>query len=397
MTIKPIRSNADYEAALKQAEELMLDGDKCPADDLDVLQAVIERWERQHHAIEAVTPAEAIRFRMAQSGMKSRELIPLLGSKSRVSEILNGQRQPTVDQIRALHQHLGIPVASLIGSIRHEPVAKRSTTSIAAIDRLKSLGVMKVKEDFDHFMERATIIAPAVAMLRKSRTDRTNAKTDFGALEAWCAAVLLAAQDVHLPRKRSVGRGIDQARDLAKLSTRKNWPECIKNALADLGIIFITLDHLPGTFLDGAAICRKDGTPVIALTLRHDRLDNFWFTLLHEFAHVSCHLSKDTAVILDDLDVRSSNDIEEEADKFARDALIPLELWRQRFSTDMSTEDVVGLAEEACVHPAIVAGRWRWESGDYRRFSRLLGRGEVRSRLFGKSHHRREFGKSVKV
>jgi Zn-dependent peptidase ImmA (M78 family) len=53
-----------------------------------------------------------------------------------------------------------------------------------------------------------------------------------------------------------------------------------------------------------------DGVPVIALTLRHDRLDNFWFTLLHEFAHVACHLSPDRQVILDDLDVASSDAIE---------------------------------------------------------------------------------------
>ncbi|WP_353622736.1 helix-turn-helix domain-containing protein [Mesorhizobium sp. C374B] len=53
-------------------------------------------------------------------------------SKSRVSEILNGQRQPTVDQIRALHQHLGVPVTSLIGSFKHEPATGNSSTSIAA-------------------------------------------------------------------------------------------------------------------------------------------------------------------------------------------------------------------------------------------------------------------------
>jgi len=71
---------------------------------------------------------------------------------------------------------------------------------------------------------------------------------------------------------------------------------------------------------DGAAICRGDGAPLIALTLRYDRLDNFWFTLLHEFAHVSCHLSGDTSVILDDLDVKGSDKIEAEADEFARNA-----------------------------------------------------------------------------
>jgi HTH-type transcriptional regulator/antitoxin HigA len=196
LKIRPIRSSADYDAALDRARELIGCGDRKSMDDLEVLQALIERWERMHHPIEAVTAAEAIRFRMTQTGMKPRELIPYLGTKSRVSEILNSQRQPTVDQIRALHQHLGIPVDSLIGPIKHEPVARPSTASLAAVDKLKTLGVMKPKEDLGAFLARATRIAPGVAMLRKTRTERTNAKTDFGALEAWCAAVLINADAV---------------------------------------------------------------------------------------------------------------------------------------------------------------------------------------------------------
>jgi HTH-type transcriptional regulator/antitoxin HigA len=70
------------------------------------------------------------------------------------------------------------------------------------------------------------------------------------------------------------------------LSVLPDWSTRVRDTLAKLGVILITLEHLPGTFVDGAAICRGDGVPVIALTLRHDRVDNFWFTLLHEIAHV---------------------------------------------------------------------------------------------------------------
>jgi HTH-type transcriptional regulator/antitoxin HigA len=218
-------------------------------------------------------------------------------------------------------------------------------------------------------------------MLRKTRTDRTNAKTDFGALEAWCAAVLLKAAAVRLPKKTKRVPGFDEARRLAQLSVLTDWPTRVREALAELGVVLVTLDHLPGTFLDGAAICRGDGAPVIALTLRHDRLDNFWFTLLHEFAHVSCHLSGETAVILDDLDVNGSVGIEAEADEFARNALVPKEIWEERVSAEMNVEALLSIAAEAGVHPAVVAGRWRYEHGDYRRFSRLLGRGKVRELL----------------
>ncbi|QND61670.1 ImmA/IrrE family metallo-endopeptidase (plasmid) [Mesorhizobium huakuii] len=159
-----------------------------------------------------------------------------------------------------------------------------------------------------------------------------------------------------------------------------DWQDQLVAALHRMGIILVILEHLPGTFLDGAAMCRSDGVPVIALTLRHDRLDNFWFTLLHEFAHVVRHLTTDRQVILDDLDVASSETIEAEADSFARHALIPPAMWKG-IDRGSSTEEVLQAAQKAGVHPAIAAGRWRFEHSDYRRFSKLIGRGKVKMAL----------------
>jgi HTH-type transcriptional regulator/antitoxin HigA len=377
MTIRPIRTNEDYQSALKRAAALFGQGSQNDRDELEVLQALIERWERSQHSIEAATPAQAIKFRMEQTGLSQRDLIPYLGSKSRVSEILKGQRQPTVDQIRALHQHLGIPVESLIGSFKHEPAVGPSSTSIAAEEALRKLGVMKVKENLAGFLSRSKASAPAVAMLRKTRTERTNAKTDMAALEAWCAAVLARAEKITIKRVKILDPK-KAARQLAQLSMMPDWQDQVVNALRRMGIILVILEHLPGTFLDGAAMCRSDGAPVIALTLRHDRLDNFWFTLMHEFAHVVCHLNPDRQIILDDLDVMSSASIEAEADAFARDALIPSTIWNL-VDADSSAEEVLEVAEKARVHPAIAAGRWRFEHSDYRRFSKLIGRGVVKS------------------
>jgi HTH-type transcriptional regulator/antitoxin HigA len=379
MTIRPIRTDEDYQSALKRAKALFGLSSQKDLDEREVLQALIERWERSEHPVEAATPAQAIKFRMAQTGLSQRDLIPYLGSKSRVSEILNGQRQPTVDQIRALNQHLGIPVASLIGSFRHEPAAGPSSTSIAAEGALRKLGVMKTKENLAGFLSRSKGFAPAVAMLRKTRTERTNAKTDMAALEAWCGAALVHAERITI-KKIKISDPKKAARQLAQLSMLPDWQDQVVSALRRMGIILVILEHFPGTFLDGAAMCRGDGAPVIALTLRHDRLDNFWFTLLHEFAHVVCHLSPDRQIILDDLDVASSDTIEAEADSFARNALIPPAIWKH-IDSDSSTEEVLDVAEKAGVHPAIAAGRWRFEHSDYRRFSKLIGRGEVKAAL----------------
>jgi HTH-type transcriptional regulator / antitoxin HigA len=377
VTIKPIRSEQDYDVALEVAAELIVRKDEKSRDDLEILQTLIERWEAVRWTMPAPTPIQAIRFRMDQLGLTAKDMKPYLGSKSRVSEILNGQRQLTIDQVRALNRHLRIPAESLIGEAKHEPPQKPSTASKAAIEKLRSLGMLTPREGIDAFLTRARSISPAMAMLRKSRTDRTNAKTDLGALEAWCAAVLLIAEGKTLPKRAKRAWDPETARRLAQLSRQSKGIALVEAELAKLGIILVVLDHLPGTFLDGAAICRGDGAPVIALTLRHDRLDNFWFTLLHEFAHVSCHLGDGTEIIVDDLEVSSSDVMEAEADAFAREALIPAKVW-ETVSSDLGTEELEAVAAKAGVHPAIVAGRWRWENQDYRRFSKFVGRGEVR-------------------
>ena len=356
----------------------MTQSDQSSLDELDVLQILIERWESSQHQFDPPTPVQAITFRMQQLGLKQRDLVPYLGTKSRVSEIMGGHRQLTVDQVRALHLHLGIPAASLIGASRHEPTAQPTVASKSAIDKLRTFGVLKARETLEAFTRRATAAQPAMAMLRKTRTDRTNAKTDLAALEAWCGAVLLKAQGTRLPKGYKPERGPEAARSLARLSREPNGPALVESALASMGVVLVVLDHLPGTFLDGAAFCRGDEVPVIAMTLRHDRLDNFWFTLLHEFAHVCRHLGEGVSVIVDDLDVKSSDSMEEEADEFARDALIPRAVWQRMSSPQLATQDLEGIAAEAGVSPAVVAGRWRWEHHDYRRFSRFVGRGEVR-------------------
>lgn len=376
MKIMPIRSQKDHEAALQRASQLMTKADQKSLDELDLLQALIELWERTRYEIPAPTPLEAIRFRMEQNGLKPRDLEPYLGSRSRVSEILSGDRPLSIDMIRALHRHLGIPAVSLIGSDKDDS-SKSQRPSKAALDKLRTFGVLKPQEEFSAFLTRAFHGCAPAAVLRKTRTKRTNAKTDFAAIQAWCGAVLVKAESrkvkrTKLPCEPKFGR------ELAQLSVQPHGPILAREALAHKGIIFLSLDHLPGTFLDGAALRRSDGTPIIALTIRHDRIDNFWFTLLHEYAHVCHHLKDDTTVILDDLDVKSSEEIEAEADEFAQSSLIPKTLWRRIASPDLTPQDVEDIAAEASVHPAVVAGRWQREHNDYRRFSKMLGRSEVR-------------------
>jgi HTH-type transcriptional regulator/antitoxin HigA len=205
------------------------------------------------------------------------------------------------------------------------------------------------------------------------------------AVQAWCAGALLCSQAVKVEARLDRRRiNLNLVRDIAKLSVHDNGPRLAAARLAELGIAFVVLPHLQGTHLDGAAMRRSDGTPVIALTLRRDRIDNFWFTMLHELAHVKSHLGDDTQVILDDLEVGSSDKSEREADRMASVALIPNEMWAT-FNSGAYTSmgELFEFAQRAEVHPAIVAGRWQQQNRDFRKFSKLLGHGTVRSQFAG--------------
>ena len=115
MDVKPIRTRADYKAALKAVESLM--GAKArtaQGERLDVLVTLIEAYERQHFPLDLPDAVEAIKFRMEQQGLTPRDLEPLIGRSNRVYEVLNRKRSLTLAMIQKLHAGLGIPAESLL-------------------------------------------------------------------------------------------------------------------------------------------------------------------------------------------------------------------------------------------------------------------------------------------
>lgn len=152
-----------------------------------------------------------------------------------------------------------------------------------------------------------------------------------------------------------------------------------------LGIYVVFLPQLPGTYLDGAALMDPLGRPVVALTLRHDRIDSSWFTLFHELSHIHLHLGDLTAGaygFVDDIDLPSEERRETEADTLARTASIPdMVLQQVRWQPSSTTDDLTRVATRSRVHLAIVAGRWQREFRKYRKFARLVERGTLRERF----------------
>jgi len=114
MNIKPIKDEQDYTNTLHQIENLMdAKPNTVQMDELEVLTTLVEAYEEQHYKIESPDPIEAIKFRMQQEGLKQKDLVSIVGSKSRVSEILNRKRKLTIEMIRNLHKTLHIPIESL--------------------------------------------------------------------------------------------------------------------------------------------------------------------------------------------------------------------------------------------------------------------------------------------
>lgn len=171
--------------------------------------------------------------------------------------------------------------------------------------------------------------------------------------------------------------------ELVHLTKRQDGPKRAQSLLAKKGIALIFERHLPGSYLDGAAMLAEGGTPIVGLTLRHDRLDNFWFVLMHELGHVFMHLYDGLRFdFFDEEGGNNSDAIEAEADRFALDALIPEKLWNQCLSRFALSKEAVKIDAEAIgIDPSIVAGRIRKERGDYTILNDLVGQGEVRSQL----------------
>lgn len=212
---------------------------------------------------------------------------------------------------------------------------------------------------------------------------RSNDRPENWSLLAWKAQVTRRAEalmDRRLPRYRAVD--LSWLVDLVRLSERPDGPARARDMLYEHGIVLVIEPQIAGMALDGAAFL-VDDTPVVGMTLLRDSIDNFWFTLLHEVAHIVLHHRTGLAAgFFDDLTGQTVDEFEDEANRFAGNLLIPEEAWaRSSARISKVAAPIERFAAQLSIHPAIVFGRIRMERGDYKIFSDRIGRGEVRKQL----------------
>lgn len=390
-TIRVVKDDRQYAIYLDELRALM---ERSPSigsessDRLELLAVVLEKYEEERFLLTAIDPVDAITMRMAELGYEQKDLARLLSSPSRASEVLNRKRSLSLDQIRVLSVEFRIPTDVLMSRAAPESELTNEQVQKLPVREMQKRGWFGTHADdpaqmlqqFKEFLAKVSLDTTPVFMRRSIYGGVTDANrmTTY----AWLARVVLRARETQKPSVR-FGQGsidLDFLKQVAKLSSADTGPKLAQEFLLMKGIILVAERELPGMKLDGAVIRDDDGTPVIGLTLRHNRLDSFWFTLMHELAHLLKHFSNQSVAFVDDISNPDTTDPREyEADAIAAECLIPRSVWsRSIASKSHRSADIQALASTLCINPAIVAGRIRKETNNWTILTKLVGQGEAR-------------------
>ena len=257
------------------------------------------------------------------------------------------------------------------------------------VDHARKYGWFNVSPD-DEANRRSILdyISESAAQFGSPGLLRTGLKSldlkDDAMLAAWRARVLERAEAAIKQFDRTFDQiSLEWVAELVRLSTSEDGASRAIDFCRSKGVAVVVEPQIKGLRLDGAAFLYGE-TPVIGLTIRNDRIDNFWYTLLHEIGHVFLHYSSGLAAGFfdDDLELAEGDELEKEADQFASSMFVPPERWRQStVRITRSAASVEQFAKQIGIYPAIVFGRLRKERNDYSLFSDRVGSGQVRQKL----------------
>ncbi|MFL6844879.1 MAG: XRE family transcriptional regulator [Allosphingosinicella sp.] len=342
-------------------------------------------------------PDILIRARIARA-MSQRDLADFLGMKEQQVQRYEAERyrSASLERLVEIADALNVKITErgeLVGNGAFEDLDLGAASAFPIAEMFKrgwfedfegSLSAARKEASslVQAFLKNACASWTPTALHRKSM--RANGQVHEPAIAAWEARVLTLA-DRHRPAEQFVPAKATESwvEQLVYLSAEPDGPKRVGGHLRKVGIVLVIEPHLPGTLLDGAALRSAFGTAIIGMTLRHDRLDNFWFTLLHEVAHLKLHIDVDHySAIFDDTESPAGSKTENEADQFAQEALLPSSRWHACVSRFTRTEKaVLADAKRFGISPSIIAGRIRREANDYTLLRALVGAGEPRRQL----------------
>ena len=321
------------------------------------------------------------------------DLAEIMGRPSQtINEIIKGTKQITPETALELSAALGLSAEFWVNleinyqlfvarqRSQEKPIARKSKIyDMAPISEMTKLGWLTKTKSVDEleqqicaFFEVSEIDEQPKLALNfrcfQHREPKVNAQL------AWAKRVenLARQQEVGIYDRQRLVQSIPQ---LVSMSVEPSNVSLVPNFLMGLGVRFVIVHHLSQTYLDGAALHLDDrmDQPVIALTLRYSRIDNFWFTLMHEIAHI---VLEHEGIILDNLKDGDVNEKEDAANEMARNWLIDPTVY-DRFlnqnNSSFSEAQILDFASQILVHPGIVIGRLRQEERiAYTRFSKYF-------------------------
>jgi HTH-type transcriptional regulator/antitoxin HigA len=314
MKAKILKSENDYEAALAHVETLM-DAEPGSAEEaeLELFTMLIEQYEDLHYPIDLPDPIEAIKFRMEQQGLTRKDMYQYLGSQSKVSEVLNNKRPLSLSMIRALNKGLDIPLEVLIQQStekENKELHKDEWNEFFADIYLNCLRQFKGSEEKKLFNWY-------------KNTDKTVINRDLPPFD-----------------HRRLNKLFFQK--LTDLTIYTKGPQMARELLNNIGIHLIINRPKLDTDLDGFSFYSTTGHPIIGLTLRNNRLDNFWFFLFYQLAHIYLNPESKTTMFLDSLECILDDFVKPEEDKVSnllRELLIPSNIWETKVLTCVKAKD----------------------------------------------------------
>lgn len=339
--------------------------------------------------IDATHPGEFIRDELEARGWLQRDLAFILGTtENSITQLLNGKKGISTEMALALAQAFDVS-ADFFNNLQwayDKSRARQADPAVARRARMQAVYPLRemIKrgwiEDIDtsmielqlaRFFEVSTLDdVPHLAHAAKKSSYDEVAPNQL----AWLFRVKQIAKEMVVPEYSS--KGLESA--ILRLSELMQSPEelrIVPRLLQDCGVRFVLVEALPGSKIDGVCFWLDKKSPVIGMSMRHDRIDNFWFVLRHEIEHVLQKHGQRTAIIDSDIESESaspgSNISEEErlANAAAADFCVPskeLESFYIRKNPFFAEKDIIGFARRVNRHPGIIIGQiqkmtGRWE------------------------------------
>ena len=342
----------------------------------------------------AVKPGDILREELEERGWTQKDFANIIGrSPQVVNEIVGGKKSITPETAAQFAAALGMSAELWLNLESVYQLSRVSSDSsldevtrtallyeAAPVKELITRGWISGKDDAGELQQE---LLAFLGLADLSQVDQLAARFRLSgartpedtALISWLRrAEILAYRRNARPYEPDALRRA--ASDLRCLSLRRDQMAAVSKRVAELGVRLVIVPHLSKTYVDGAAFWLDASSPVVALSVRYNRIDNFWFTLMHELAHIVLHADSDRKAFVDkNLQGIAQDKHEAEANAKAGEWLVSPEEYAEfdaRRKGYYSGMAIRAFADELGIHSAILVGRIHHATGNYRLMRRLL-------------------------